>query len=157
MVAGSAGVNQALVYRYFGSKEALLLEAVGPRESPFAQVLAEAPADELAGLIVGRLFGTTGREEMRKLGLMVAASNDEMVRELVRNVIDSSFGESLGARLEGDDARLRAEMVAAVVIGFGFLRTRIRTPALASAREEDLARLLTEVLDSLIDGDTPRP
>src|SRR5262245_2373540 len=51
-IASAAGVNQTLVYRYFGSKEKLITEAVDGGESRVDALLAETSRAELPAALV---------------------------------------------------------------------------------------------------------
>jgi len=138
-VAAAAGVNQALVYRYFGSKEKLFFEAVSDGGDAVDDVIANTPVADLPQFLLGRVldraeeFGPTGN-----LAGLVTAANDDTVRAYIREKIHDGYGTRLACRLEGPDAELRAELLAALITGIGFLRGKIRTPAVSAADHEAL-------------------
>lgn len=53
--------------------------------------------------------------------------------------IEASFGTGLAGRLTGPDARLRAELLAALVTGVTVLHDKIGTPAITAADRDTLA------------------
>ncbi len=150
MVAQVAGVNQALVYRYFGSKEGLLTEAVIDEPPGFSDMFDETAVEDLPHAIARRLAEKAAGSDLGKLALMVAASNDETVRAEVRAGLEQTFGTGLGDLLDGEDGRLRAELVAAVAFGVGFLRVRIGTSALAAADVDTLTEYVARMIEPLM-------
>jgi AcrR family transcriptional regulator len=157
-IAAAAGVNQALVYRYFGSKEKLLAEAVRSTYSAAELVmLRDAPLADLPRLLLDRMpVGGGGRDDQPTVS--AAVIGEEHVRESIREQIDTGFGEVLAARLDGQDAVLRAELVAAVLAGVALLRDRIGAHGLLDADPAALqaqVERLTAVLLQPASGDRP--
>ncbi len=134
-VAAAAGVNQALVYRYFGSKEKLLAEAAGgaaPSDAEPDRDLVRAPLADLPHLLLDRALDASS-ERASSLATLVTGANDATLRALIRGRIESGFGDLVARRLDGPDAAVRAEMLAALITGIVVLRQKIGTPALAEA------------------------
>jgi AcrR family transcriptional regulator len=152
-VAQEAGVNQGLVYRYFGSKEKLFAEAAaGPDDD--ASIFASAPLAELPGLLLDFVLeriDASGEHAHHLSGLLSGAQN-EAIRAVVRGRIEQRYGEQLAPRLTGPDARLRAELLAAVVVGIGLLRGKIGSAALVSADRADLHRYVDALAAVLLDA-----
>jgi AcrR family transcriptional regulator len=133
-VATAAGVNQALVYRYFGSKAKLFAEAAGSDPRMANRVLAETPLDELASALLAHVLDmtvTTGGDA--DLSALVSAANDETVRAIIRNRVETGFDGQLAGRLDGPDTAVRAELLAALITGIAFLKRKIGTTALTNA------------------------
>ena len=140
-VAAAAGVNQALVYRYFGSKEKLLAEAVGGDDA--VDTLADlyrAPLADLPHLLLERAIDASvaAGERGSSLATLVTAANDATLRVLIRERIENGFGKVLARRLEGPDAVLRGEMIAALVTGVVLLRQKVGLRALSEADRQTL-------------------
>jgi len=152
-VAHAAGVNQGLVYRYFGSKEKLFAEAAaGPDDD--SSFLATAPLSEVPGLLLDTVLeriGASGQHTHHLSGLLSGAQN-EAIRDVMRDRIEKRFGEALAPRLTGPDARLRAELLAALIAGIGLFRGKIGTAALVSAERDELHRYVDALAAVLIDG-----
>jgi AcrR family transcriptional regulator len=148
-VAATAGVNQTLVYRYFGSKEALFREAADL--STHIDMLT-SPLDELPALLVDRTLNDPLRADGEESPLIsfITSVNQDAIRDLIRGKVTAEFTEKLATRLEGEDAELRAEVFAALVIGTGFLRNLLKTPAIAKADPEEIARIVTSAACGLL-------
>jgi AcrR family transcriptional regulator len=140
-VAAAAGVNQALVYRYFGSKEKLLAEAVGGDDAVDTLTdLYRAPLADLPHLLLERALDASvaAGERGSSLATLVTAANDATLRVLIRERIENGFGKVLARRLEGPDAILRGEMIAALVTGVVLLRQKVGLHALSEADRQTL-------------------
>jgi AcrR family transcriptional regulator len=148
-VAATAGVNQTLVYRYFGSKEALFREAAD--FGPHIDMLTH-PMDDLPAVLVDLTLNSPLRADGEDSPLIafMTSVNQQAIRELIRGKVTTEFTEKLATRLEGDDAELRAEIFAALIIGTGFLRNLLKTPAISKADPEDIARIISSVASGLL-------
>lgn len=139
-VAAAAGVNQALVYRYFGSRDKLFAEAVAGDAPARDSITTRTPlADLPRALLHHALDVLPGSDRASTLATLATGSNDELVRSVVRERIEASFGTGLAGRLTGPDARLRAELLAALVTGVTVLHDKIGTPAITAADRDTLA------------------
>jgi len=149
-VAAAAGVNQALVYRYFGSKEKLFAEAA---DSALAtdNMMADTPLSELPAALLARVLDISESYHDSSLSALVSAANDETVRAIIRERIDAGFGSQLAPRLDGPDPELRAELLAALVIGIGFLKRKIGTPAITAADRDKLGRYVDQMVGPLFE------
>jgi AcrR family transcriptional regulator len=137
-VAAEAGVNQALVYRYFGSKEKLFAEAAASGVASPDDLVTSTPLADLPRVLLDRVLLAVEAAESAELSTLVGAANDEHVREIIRERIDTAFSTLLAARLDGPDAELRAELLGAILVGVGFLRHKIGTRAMTAADHETL-------------------
>ncbi|WNV86300.1 TetR/AcrR family transcriptional regulator [Umezawaea sp. Da 62-37] len=135
-VAAAAGVNQALVYRYFGSKEKLFAEVVKGGAEGSESEIATTPLPDLPHVLLTRALEHVAAPGTGSLSALVTAANDDTVRAHIRERIENSFGAKLAPRLEGQDVELRAELLAALITGIGFLRGKIGTPAISAADQE---------------------
>lgn len=144
-VAAAAGVNQALVYRYFGSKEKLLTEAAGGALTADGlpdRDLFRAPLADLPNLLLDRALDASS-ERASSLATLVTGADDATLRVLICDRIERGFGDVLARRLDGPDAALRAELLAALITGIVLLRQKVGTRALAEADR----RILGEWVD----------
>jgi AcrR family transcriptional regulator len=149
-VAAAAGVNQALVYRYFGSKEKLFAEAVSGSEAADDMIM-NTPLAELPRVLLDRILDAAEAHESGDVATLVAAANDEHVRRVIRSRIDEAFGDQLANRIGGPDAALRAELFGALLVGIGFLRHKIGTKAMTTADRETLAAYVDRTAAALLD------
>jgi AcrR family transcriptional regulator len=156
-IAALAGVNQTLVYRYFGSKEKLVGEAAGGGGRASVDVTA-TPMGELPRALLEDMFDRSEAAADRDgaaFWSLVGGANDEVVRDVLREHIDTMFGRDLAGRLDGPDAAVRAELFAALLTGLAFLRTKIEAPALTSADRDTIAGYVEEVAGVLLARDAP--
>lgn len=149
-VAAEAGVNQALVYRYFGSKEKLFAEAAATGAASPDDLITSTPLADLPRVLLDRILLAAEAAESAELSTLVAASNDEHVRAIIRERIDNAFSTLLAARLDGPDAELRAELVGAILVGIGFLRHKIGTRAMTATDRETLVAYVDRMVAPLL-------
>lgn len=155
-VAATAGVNQALVYRYFGSKEKLLAEAVGESEEQAEALFEETPLADLPRAVLNHALdlSATAGDRPTSISALLTGANDETIRAILKERIDGSFGAELGARLSGPDAVLRAELFGALITGVSFLREKIGTNALSEVDREKLGGYVEAMIQPLLDKET---
>jgi AcrR family transcriptional regulator len=152
-IAADAGVDAAMVNRYFGSKEGLFTEVV---ERAFdIRYLADGDRATLAERLARRMV--YGREDIAgderiPLLLMLRSATEPHphAAELIRTSLDRNVLRPLAELLEGPDAEVRAAMVIAQCSGFAILNQMLRPRALAEAQQEELVALLKESLAACI-------
>jgi AcrR family transcriptional regulator len=150
-IATAAGVNQTLVYRYFGSKEKLITEAVDNGSATVDRIVAETPLADLPRALLAHVLDASESRRASGYSAMLASSNDDTLRELLRGKLEASFTIGLAARLEGPDAALRAELVVGVMAGIALLREKIGTKALGTADREAIAAQVDRMCAPLLD------
>lgn len=138
-----AGVDPALVARYFGGKEGLYLAVLEDVEP--------APASDEPAAVFARLLAkseTDGANNPVCLAMISPALSDAL-REQIRALIARRLIDLLSARLAGagvDRPRLRAELLVAVAIGVTLTRSGGTLTALSEASLGELH----DVLDPLV-------
>ena len=151
-IAADAGVDAAMVNRYFGSKEGLFTEVV---ERAFdIRYLVDGDRATLAERLARRMvYGRedTADESSVPLLLILHSATEPNAAELIRTSLDRNLLRPLAERLDGPDAEVRAAMVIANCTGFAIMNQMLRPRALADAQQEELAILLKESLASCID------
>jgi AcrR family transcriptional regulator len=146
-VAAAAGVNQALVYRYFGSKEKLFAEAAGRDAAD--SLTADTPLADLPRALLERALDVESAQPSSVSGLITAA-NDETIRAVIRERIETAFDEQLAPRLAGPDAELRAELLAALITGIAMLRGKVGTRALSAADRDVIGAYVDRMAGELL-------
>jgi AcrR family transcriptional regulator len=139
-----AGVDAALIARYFGGKEGLYLATLtqegrppmpGEPQEAFAAMLSRSEAQGIGPVPLG-MVNPNLTEEMR-------AQLRDITRARVLEPLESALAER-GV----DDVQLRAELLVAMAVGVTLTRASGALPALADA---PLARVL-EILEPAVEA-----
>ncbi|MCF2525826.1 TetR/AcrR family transcriptional regulator [Yinghuangia soli] len=148
-IAADAGVNPALIYRYFGSKEKLFVSVVSRDRDPATVI--DGPMDELPDRSVtwfhNRPPAIAGEHP---LALMLRSAGREGVSDLMRAQVRDTVA-ALAARLDGPDAELRAAMILALNVGMGALSSIAGVDVLMAAPPDRLRDHLAAAMMPLID------
>ena len=133
-IAADAGVDAALVFRYFGSKRELYAQAMRPEVPDVPHGGPDRPAGEIAAdLLREVVLADRGPAGEHPLVAMLRSSGRADVREQLRVRICDEHLAGFAERLPGDDAALRAEMLGALLLGLGVMRSVVGSPALTGA------------------------
>jgi AcrR family transcriptional regulator len=140
-----ADVDPALVARYFGGKEGLFLAVMAERK-------AEEPVDPDPLAIAARVLehwdrGAGGDGPV--LQALVGPEPSPAVREQVLELLDERVLGPVAEELAGRglaDARLRAELLLAALVGIGQSRANGTLAALAGAPREQILAILAPAL-----------
>ena len=127
-IAAAAGVNPALINRYFGGKERLFAEAVAI-EIDFPD-LSRTPRGDIGRALIRHFFarwdGGDGDDVLRVL-IGTAATNDEGAAR-IRDILSGQI-EPMVARVTGSDrARERACLIATQILGLAYVRYVLALP-----------------------------
>lgn len=160
-VAADARVDPALVHHYFGSKEDLFLAAlempIDPR-SLIPQVFG--PGLEGAGERLLRTFlGVWDRPENTQalVALVRTAFVADEAADLIRSGMARIVLRAVVPMIGGDDAPLRAQLVASQLAGIIVNRYVMRLDPLASLPAETIVAWVSPNLQRYIDGPPPAP
>jgi AcrR family transcriptional regulator len=134
-IATRAGVNQSLLFRYFGSKEALFEEATSGHS------LRDTEPSRLLATMLDQLLTAL----LRTLG-----TDDEAAG--IRRRLTSDYAAVLATLTDGPDAEVRAELVLAWVFGISFLRGVAATPALSRTDPEMVRDMVVPAARTLLEG-----
>ncbi len=169
-IAAEAGVDPALVIRYFGSKEQLFLRTM-TMSADFADVMS-GPLDGLGERAVAFILdrtrqagagaprrddpqaGTAGAPLSRAgvFAALMRASDRPLVRAQLAGAVEEMFVELVAGRLPGADADLRARLMAAQCTGLMAALYVVEDPGLAPVSDADIARYYGRAMQHLIDG-----
>lgn len=146
-IADVAGVNAALVIRYFGSKEALFEQAV-LQEVDLAQ-LFQLPPEQLGDALVHYILAKKDSDSL--LALLRSAGN-EQADALLRQRLEEQFITPLAALMGGNDRTLRASLIAAQLLGVALMREVIASHPLESASKERVMTWYAPLVQKLLDN-----
>ena len=149
-IAAEAGVSASLIVKHFGGKEELFWAVADFAEA--ARDLLDAPNERLGRhtvLTVLRWRQELGVDLLVRVVFAVGGGDD---RALLRDRFQTQIVDALAARLTGSDGHLRAELIAAHLIGLGAAIAVHLDGPLATASPERIAALYAPALQELIDG-----
>lgn len=147
-IAARAGVDPALINRYFGSKEGLFSEVIGGKFD-----LRHIAGDDLGTLgqtMLRAICKKKGDDGHDPLGALLRSYSSEVAREKLRAAMIHGFVEPLAARLTGPNARERAELVGSTMLGILVYRA-IAGPASDEEREH-MVETMAPYIQGIIDG-----
>lgn len=114
-IAGAAGVDPALVIRHYGSKDELFVRVIG-FDTHFAPHL-DGPIETVGERLAGYLLAPEHNHLRQTFRALVRASDHEAVRIELDGWMSRLLVHKLSARMQGDDAVLRAWLVSAQLVG----------------------------------------
>ena len=163
-IAADAGVNVALINRYFVSKEGLF-EACMLRTSDELETQSSARAasiDDVITSLIEHVVNAPDGDDPLQLLLLLRSSGDENA-DLIRRRTLEHFTRRLAsaAGWNVDDPAdepiiLRAQLAIATALGVVMLRTSAMVQPVASASANDLTEPLTQVFRALLAPAGPR-
>jgi AcrR family transcriptional regulator len=140
-----AGVDAALIARYFGGKEGLYLATLQREGRP------TMPTDPLQAF--GAMLTKSERRGIGPLPLaMVSPTLTEGIREQVRDIIGRRVVEPIATELAArgtPDAQLRVEVLVAMALGVSLTRAGGTLPTLAETPLEELLAVLEPLVERL--------
>ncbi len=151
-IAAEAGVDAALVSRYFGGKEELFAEVL--------DAVSQDPVDLLSGdrSQFGRraaealfLPERTGDGGLEFVNLAMRSAGSPAAREIVRRHMEQQFLRPFAEWVGGEDAELRARMAAAVLVGVVAMQAMIFPPEGGDTQAEAASQHIARLLQSLAD------
>jgi len=157
-IADDAGVNVALISRYFESKEGLFAACLTDAVDKFRSTAGTEKLSEIPAAIARQAAGSTAAKDPGRLTLLLLlrSSGDERA-EQTRLGFLRTFSERLASAAgwqaedpDGDKLLLRAQVVLAASIGIAVLRSYPGLEPLTSATETDLVGPLQDMVNGLL-------
>ena len=144
-MAAKAGVDVTLVRRYFGSKQRLFTEATDVSEN--VEEIRNAADDVLGQKMIARVLGAR-RDVDAPLFALLRSSGDPLVVARLNSQLDAGLTRNLAKRITADRARIRADMVTALLLGIGVQRVLLQKKPMAGARDADVAPVFLEAFEA---------
>jgi AcrR family transcriptional regulator len=149
-IAGDAGVDVALVGRYFGSKEELFKEVLragrGALVTPGTR-LADLPS--YLASVVTRESGPDP-EEVDSLLIILRSVSSPKAAAAVRDAVRADVLEPIAQMLSGEDAELRASFTLSILMGTTILRTIMAVEPLCACDKGEVRTKLAALLASAL-------
>ncbi|EIC82139.1 TetR/AcrR family transcriptional regulator [Serratia sp. M24T3] len=143
-IAADAGVDAALINRYFGSKEKLFAAAI---KGGF-DVAAHLPPDldNLGAYLVDQILKDDIEDDEEPhpfdaLGMLLHQTVNPKIAMLIADSFHAEFISPLSKLLSGKDTEARAALIASYVIGLATMRHRLASKALSCKKAKQIAAL----------------
>ena len=150
-IAGDAGVDAALVNRYFGGKEKLFGEVItggftlDEQLSKNLDVLGETLVQQV-------LDGPRDTGGFNALSVLLRATGNPPIAAMVSERFHTEFVRPLAKMLRGRDTELRATLIASYVIGLATMRHGLDASVLSGAGRKKAAATVGEAIQSIVAG-----
>lgn len=151
-IAGDAGVDVALVKRYFGGKEALFVEALKASFHPdglrdwdrasFPREMATMMADS----------PHLHEDRTHRFQFLLRAATSPTTASMLSLILQDRFLAPIRQWLGGPNAEARARVLAAVYIGF-LVERLVRGEALAGEEREVFIDRAAAIVETLVSGE----
>jgi AcrR family transcriptional regulator len=152
-IAGDAGIDPALVMRYFGNKEGLFAAAaeIDLRLPDFTAL----PRRTLGSALVEHFLSRWEDDEILQALLRAAATNAqaaERLRSVFATQIVPRIAEACG---DPKTAAQRAGLIASQLMGFALCRYILELPPVAALRRADAVKWLAPTIQRYLTADRP--
>ncbi|WP_308477428.1 TetR family transcriptional regulator [[Mycobacterium] kokjensenii] len=148
-IATAAGVDKSSIIKYFGTKQQLFTEAV-TWKIPTAEVIERDPA-HLAENLARGMFDAWAADPNGPMAVLLRTSmTSEDAAEILRTRVTTEATDALSSAVDGPDARLRAALFQAMLMGVASQRYLLKMPDLADVDTDDILRILTPALETLL-------
>lgn len=152
-IAAHAKVNQALLFRYFGSKDALFQATLA---STSRQLIDETPPEQLvARMLTLMLSQETPKSDASSFYAVLRSSSHERAASAVRLDIGADYTRALAPLTDQPNADIRADLVLAWLLGIGLLRSVVNKQPLADADPTVISECVLRAVSVLLERSAP--
>jgi AcrR family transcriptional regulator len=155
-VARTADVDPALVYHYFGSKEALLDAATTPPQKWLDAVAKTyaTPTAELGRQLLRLMLDSWSDQEIGPTlqAIVLTAAHEPKTRDKLRTIVERGLiGASTLATDEGERQR-RSGLIASQLLGLALTRYVWKIQPVASMTDDELLAAMAPNVQRYVDG-----
>ncbi|WP_066481961.1 MULTISPECIES: TetR/AcrR family transcriptional regulator [unclassified Sphingomonas] len=154
-IAGGAGIDAALVCRYFGSKEELFKTALrGDDEDLFAGVDRAGLAKHLVDMVTdadGDADHDQRDSEAEQLMIMLRSASSPRAAAIVSEAVRDELIEPIAALIDRPDARTRALLCLVTLLGYALIDPVLDGEALTNERPA-LTPAMHDLLEHILGG-----
>jgi AcrR family transcriptional regulator len=159
-VAADAGVDPALIRRFFRDKERLFTEVVASvvRPDQALEAALQGPRGRLGERLARYFLGQLGdvRQPGLLLGLIRSAVTSEHAATLMRRFVGREILGRIATELDLQQADLRAALVGSQLVGLAVTRYAVQLDALVATDADDLVAWVAPTLQRYLTGAGPR-
>ncbi|MDA8369445.1 MAG: TetR family transcriptional regulator [Nocardiopsaceae bacterium] len=152
-IAAHAGVNVALINRYFGAKRGLLAEIIA-NEAVFPGIVEGDPATLPRRLAEYIVHHTLGGGSLLQRALEQSAGDPDLW-SIHQERLENAVVQPLADSLDGHDTRVRASLAVSLMLGIGLLRRLEVVTSLAEYGSADLVERLTRIIEACLAETSP--
>lgn len=151
-IAGDAGVDVALVGRYFGGKEELFRQVLsGDEPGKLDELTAATSLPEFLADLAIKPHGKDRSEHVEKLLLILRSASSPTASGIVREAFSEDVLRPVAEFIEGPDAGVRASLALTVLIGTTILDTIMGVGPLCDCDLEPVRRRMVRVFEAALD------
>lgn len=154
-IAKGAGVDVALLYHYFASKDELLLESLRATEAPRLAELLDGDRGHLGERVLRRALAAYHDGSDALVGLIRSACTHDQAARVLRQSLTEGELIQLVRALGYPQPELRATLIASTLIGLTTTRSIIGADALAAADIEALVGWYAPAIQHYLVGALP--
>ena len=148
-IAQYAGVNVALINRYFGSKAGLFEAAVLPMLT--LQGLLDGGMEDFGARVAGFYFGPLPDKTADPILAVLRSTGNPDVADTLRDTLRRNFLEALADKLAGPDAETRAALIIMEIAGVDLMVRVLRVLPDEQEKREAIRGRLAQNIQSLVD------
>lgn len=150
-IAADAGVDAALVNRYFGTKENLFTEVITGGfllEEHLPEQMSDLGTHLAAQMLADADDGDA--KGFNPLRVLLRAAGNPSIAPLVSECFHREFVAPLAKLLPGRDKGARAAVIASYVVGLATMRHGLASPELSGERQEKAAAIAAAAIQACV-------
>jgi len=156
-VARAADVDPALVYHYFGSKEALLDAATTPPRRWLESVAQTwgTPVDGLGAALLRLMLGAWADDEIGPVlrAILLTAAHEESTRGKLRAVVEAGLMGVSRLGVDERDRAVRSGLISSQMMGLAMMRYVWKVEPVASMTDDELVAAVAPSLQHYVEAD----
>ena len=159
-VAAEAGVDPAMVFYFFGTKQGLFAAVLDmSAQLPSAiDAIFDGGLDGVGERVIRTLLENMDKSDRTPLAMLTrSAPTHDQSETLLREFIDREITRRLAAMLDTPDAALRAGMVNVQLLGLTVARYIVRIEPIASASVDELVTRFGAIVQHCLTGPAAQP
>jgi AcrR family transcriptional regulator len=149
-IAVEAGINSALIIRYFGSKEGLFAQSV--TEAFHLGDLLQTQREEMGERLVRYLLQDNTDDTFYPILALLRSVTSAQGATLLRQGLEEHFIKPLAEWLEGDQPYLRASLIASILLGVATMQDVLYISYLTESSIESIVKQVAPVIQAYVDN-----